>query len=433
MWVISALLPLLLAVTTPGVTAAPGAAPGPNVTQTTGAAPARTDPHVELLTMGQSPEIFHRFGHAALCLVHHREPDRTRCFNYGTADFQSPPQTLGWAFLRGRARFWVSVQSYEIMLWAYRYDDRDVWIQRIPFTQAQVDRLAARLDHDALEANRYYLYHHFDDNCSTRLRDHLDAVSDGALGRGGDQPMGFTFRQIGRRGLADQTAIVLASTFLLGRRMDREVTRWQAMFHPDYLRAEVARRLGAEPHRYHARRGPALPTRGSQGLGWVVLAAFALALPLLVVRTVGLWRPLERLGLWERLALALPALFLTLVALGVGFVVAMGRMPEMRWNEALLVFWPTDLLLPILGLSGRRRYARLRLTALGLFALGLLVGVFRQPLWVPLLLPTLTCALAAWDWHRAGDAGEASRPDVPPAPADSPAPDVPSSATAPPG
>ncbi|MDY0003421.1 MAG: DUF4105 domain-containing protein [Polyangia bacterium] len=395
MWLSSTFFPVLLVAAISGQAADPGIGQAP------------TDPRVELLTIGQSPEIYHRFGHAALCLVHRREPDNTRCFNYGTADFQSPPQTLGWAFLRGRARFWVSVQSYEIMLWAYKHDDRDIWIQRIPFTQAQVDRLGALLDHDALEENRYYIYHHFDDNCSTRLRDHLDTVSGGALRRGGDEPMGFTFRQIGRRGLADQTGILLASHFLLGRRMDRQVTRWQAMFHPDHLRAEVAKKLGAEPRQFYKRKGPALPTEGSQGLGWVVLAAFALALPILAVRLAERLRPLRLLGLYERLALALPALALTIIALGVGFVVVVGRMPEMRWNEALLVFWPTDLLLPILGLPARRRYSRIRLSALGLIALGLLTGLLRQPLGAPLLLPGLPIALAAFSWRPSSGAASA--------------------------
>jgi hypothetical protein len=54
----------------------------------------------------------------------------------------------------------------------------------------------------------------------------------------------------------------------------------------------------------------------------------------------------------------------------------------------LLVFWPTDLLLPLFRPRWRVRYANARVVALGVVVLLRLVGVFVQPLW-PLLLPLL--------------------------------------------
>ena len=83
-----------------------------------------TEPRVELVTVGTGPMLFHRFGHAALCVVYDRAPEKTRCYNYGTTNFDSPPQTIGWKFLRGTAKFWVSTQSYGPMMRKYRHFDR---------------------------------------------------------------------------------------------------------------------------------------------------------------------------------------------------------------------------------------------------------------------------------------------------------------------
>lgn len=364
-----ALAALLLVVGAP----APGAAPA--------AAVAVTEPQVHLVTMGKGFQLFHRFGHAALCVVYERTPGRTRCFNYGTTDFGSPPQQLGWRFLRGTAKFWVDTQDYARMLRIYQQQDRSVWIQQLPLSQAQVNRLVARLQNDLKEEHRYYTYHHFDDNCSTRLRDHLDAVTGGALRRGSLRSIGVTFRELGRRGIADQTGLILISHFVFGRRLDREVTVWESMFHPDYLRREVARRLGAMPLQVYKRQGKPLPTGGGYGLGWLVLLAGLLALPVLATR---LW------GRLERVALGLSGGLLTLLALLLWGLAAITTVREMRVNEALLVFWPSDFLLA--ALSGRRRqlYVRVRLVWLALLGLGWLLGLLIQkPLWALLLMVAL--------------------------------------------
>jgi hypothetical protein len=347
-----------------------------------------TEPRVELVTMGTGPMLFHRYGHAALCVVYARAAalGRTRCFNYGTTDFGSPPQELGWRFLRGTARFWVDTQDYRQMLRIYRHHDRSVWIQRLPLGQTQVNRLVERLENDLKEENRYYTYHHFDDNCSTRLRDHLNAVTGGALRAGGDKSIGVTFRELGRRGIADQAQLIVISHFVMGRRLDRQVTVWESMFHPDYLRRQVHRRLGARPVQVYRRQGKALPTAGGYGFGWLVLLALLLALPVAATRQ---W------GRLERVALGVVAVALTLLAVAIWLIAAVTTVPELRVNEALLVFLPSDLLLVVLGARRRQWYVRIRLAGLTLVALLLAVGALVQPLWAALLLVALPCLATA--------------------------------------
>jgi hypothetical protein len=369
------------------------------------------EPHLELVTMGQGPEILQRYGHAALCVVWDRDPDRSTCYNYGATNFDSPPQQLAWSFLRGTSEFWVATIDRQLMLEVYRSDDRSVWIQRLPLGPAQVAEMRRRLEHDAKEENRTYLYHHFDDNCTTRLRDHIDAVTGGALRRGSGRGTGVSYRELGRRGIAEQTRLVMLAAVLVGRRIDREATEWGAMFHPDFLRAAVHERLGAPPLAVHRRQGPPFSPAGSHGTGWFFLLALALALPAVAAP----W-----LGRADRVLLALPALVLTLIALAVWTVVSVSKVPELRWNEALLVFWPTDLLLVILGEARRRQYARIRVVVLAAVSLLATAGLIRHTLLAPLLLAALPFLVVVL--HPARRAVPA--PSVPRAPAAAGPPDA---------
>src|SRR5947207_2198338 len=99
---------------------------------------------VELYTMGPGDDLFSAFGHAAICVRDARSP-AGRCYNYGTADFRTPVP-LTFHFIRGRARFWVSVIDLPRLLWLYRGADRTVYRQRLPLPPAQADALAAALE-----------------------------------------------------------------------------------------------------------------------------------------------------------------------------------------------------------------------------------------------------------------------------------------------
>jgi hypothetical protein len=358
-------------------------------------------PHIDLYTMEQGPVLYERFGHAALCVVYDDHATRSRCYNYGTSTFSSA-STMAWEFMRGVSRFWVSVTSLDEMIWHYRASDRTIYRQRLPLDSAQAAELARRLAHDALEDNRYYMYRHFADNCSTRVRDHIDRITGGALSRGDDRKIGVSYRELGRRGLAEMTGLVVAAHFVLGRAADHEPSGFEAMFLPRFLRDGVAQRLGAAPELIYERRGPPFPETGSSGRWWLLLIGAAIAAPAALSRA---------LGRGYRLGLAISAGLLAVLGLKVWGVALVSHIVELRLNEALLVFTPTDILLAILGPFGRRRYAQLRMLELLLVSIAVAVGLLHQPLLVPLLIPAATCAVVAtgsFDRRGSGSAVRAS-------------------------
>ncbi len=346
-------------------------------------APA-AEPRIELYTMGQGEHVFERFGHAAICVVYDRTPARSRCYNYGTTDFGSPPQELGWDFLRGRARFWVSVWSRERMLRSYEADDRTIWRQRLPLSGEQVGRIQQKLEHDAREENRYYLYHHFYDNCTTRLRDIVDDALGGSLSRRGARAYPHSFRRLGRAGLAEFPPVLVAGDLLVGRDADRTITFSDAMFLPDVLRSEIEAETGAKPELVYRRQGRPFASEPPRNTPWQLALALVCGLPLALAR----W---AKRG--ERAAAAVSGVLLGVLGLLVWLVAAISSVPELRVNEVLLVFWPTDLLLGVLKAPSRRVYAKLRLLVLVVLSALSVIGVLVQPLLAWIVVAALPFAL----------------------------------------
>jgi hypothetical protein len=348
------------------------------------AAPAEAAPRIELYTMGPGDDVFSAFGHAAICTLDEGQP-RGRCYNYGTADF-STPVPLTWDFIRGRARFWVSVTDRPTLLYTYARWDRTVYRQVLPLSPEQAAALARALEDSTGEAVKYYRYHHFDDNCTTRIRDLIDRATSGRLSReAGDR--GVSFRQWARRGFAGNWPLLVVTDLLLGRRADQSTDAWQAMFLPDELRDEVSRRFGAPAEVVGTRRRP--PRQGSIWLGALAFAAFGLGLAGLIALGARLGRRAERV------AVGIAGVALGLVGVAVWGLALLSSFVELRWNEVLLIFWPSDLLLGFLSVERRRPYLAARLALLGLVVL-LHLGLLVQPLTpLGLALPPLVAAYLA--------------------------------------
>lgn len=342
--------------------------------------PARAAPQVALYTMGAGDEVFSRYGHAALCVRAEGEESGT-CYNYGMTDFSSATR-VSLDFVRGRARFWVATQSESGMMSSYKHQDRTLYRQVLPLDEAAATGLAEDLATAALEENRYYKYHHLTDNCTTRVRDHIDQRSSGALSRGSDTPLQKTYRDYARAGFSDAPALLLGTDLMVGRATDFPLTRWQEMFLPDALREEVERRLGVAPVKVYTRKGPPHPGDGTDGWQSWIAAGAVLA-------------GVVSAGKARRWSLALPGLALGLAGLASWAMAIASPEAELRWNEAVLLMWPTDLALPLLSGARLAGYLKLRLATAGLIALGLATGLLHQPLWGLLAFLGLPLGMAA--------------------------------------
>ena len=122
----------------------------------------------------------------------------------------------------------------------YTYRQRNLEQQELDLLPAQRADLARRLATNALEANRYYTYDYYRDNCSTRIRDILDAVLAGALRRATvGHPAEGTLRFHTLRSITNNKLLFLGIDAGLGTPVDRPLDQWDEMFLPEKVQERV--------------------------------------------------------------------------------------------------------------------------------------------------------------------------------------------------
>ena len=193
---------------------------------------------VHLLTIGPGDELWELFGHNAL-LVRDSTTGYEAAFNYGIFDFGAP----GYAkrFVQGRMIYWVAARPLDATLAGARAANRAVWAQELALDPAQKAELLRTLLTATLPENREYRYHYYLNNCSTKLRDALDAVLDGQLRASTESaPSRATWRDHTRRLTASSAVGYLGLQLLVGPRGDEATSPWEEMWVPMELRDALA-------------------------------------------------------------------------------------------------------------------------------------------------------------------------------------------------
>ena len=384
---------------------------------TTLAAPAAEDWKYEahLITVGAGSSLVERLGHSWLTVGRVR-PGRLENVVYDLGRPESDASLLD--FLGGRTTSRVlRAGTVTRALQPFMAGNRRVEEQRLALRPSELKRLRDALVAEQQPDRQTYTPHPRGETSATRARDLLDRATGGALRRlcGGwgsaawgapGKGLGSSARELLRQELAGRPDGELVLDLFGGRTLDRRLDAYEALFLPRLLRqvlTEVKRDgapLADAPRPVH--RGQPLSRevlRPASKLGWTWSAA------LVVLGLIGLWRlPGSRLA-----GVALLAGPVTLGAIGVVLLLAALRAstPEARFNELLLSFLATDLLLlpvawrwlrgrasagkPLLGYA----IARVSLTVLVLVghATGLLYQQPRALLWPGLIASILLLGL----------------------------------------
>jgi hypothetical protein len=334
-----------------------------------------------LVTMYPGDELFTGFGHIAFRILNEEE-GIDDVYDYGTYDYEDP--ALGWKFLIGTLKYYCSNTTYQQMLDWYSEDFGGILLQELNLTQEQAATLVARVRHDCLPENAAYKYHHFFNNCSTKLRDILDGFVDGQLGAS-------TKESLADRSLRDLIDASLSKwqfaptrwlVFgLLSYRIDGKASRWEQMFLPWYLAHEVESlrqpHLPGEPPLVKSseivagvRKGPPDTPGNLPGFVFLVVLFLLFYSPCLVLRR------------WPTLATRLAGILTSLAGVAAGsygtliaFSWAVSPYPETKSNLTMLVLHPLHWLLVATGVGiARRKPWAVLLTARYLFA-GIFIAV----------------------------------------------------------
>jgi hypothetical protein len=199
---------------------------------------------VTVLTMGQGEEVWERFGHNAL-RVQDRLHGTDVAYNWGMFSFEQENFFLN--FARGRMLYWMKGIDGPWTIQSYAEGGRSVTAQELALTSAEKVALRNALQDTDTDANRFYLYDYYRDNCSTRVRDAVDRAIGGQLKQYTDTiATRHTWRSLTREQTISDLPVYLGLQALLGRPVDRPLTAWEAMFLPfrlhDWL-ARASRRL----------------------------------------------------------------------------------------------------------------------------------------------------------------------------------------------
>ena len=192
---------------------------------------------VYLVTVGPGRQVWERFGHNAIWI----RDDTTgfdRAYNYGLFSFEQ--QGFVSRFLQGRMEYWMRGFDTDQHLQGYISDNRSVWIQELDLSNAQKIELRDFLEWNELPENRFYRYHYYHDNCSTRIRDAIDRVIGGSLREQTEFEFpGTTLRFHSLRLVANDPWAYLGLSLGLGQPVDETVSAWDEMFLPLKLREHL--------------------------------------------------------------------------------------------------------------------------------------------------------------------------------------------------
>lgn len=185
---------------------------------------------VDLLTVDPGREFYSVWGHTALRL-YDSETGRDVTFDYGL--FQPDPLFL-LKFLKNQPAYLLWVSSLNDSLHQYRRLNRSVHAQQIFMSDAEAEALLRRLAINSLPQNRTYAYHHYRNNCTTRLRDILDEdIFAGATQRIYEARENNTdLRELASDPLDYDPAYWIAINLIQGTLVDQPVNAWQEMFLP---------------------------------------------------------------------------------------------------------------------------------------------------------------------------------------------------------
>ncbi len=361
------------------------------------------DLSIQLVTFEPGDDIPSWFGHTAL-VVEDTRLRTSRLYNYGMFSFDSAMLAK---FAMGRLEFWVGDSHVKRTYDFYASMNRGVRIQELNISPEKRVEIARFLANNVLPENRDYLYHHYDDNCATRIRDVIDLATDGQFAKAAEAPARFTLREHTRRHARHNPLMDALLMFLMNNEIDQPITNREEMFLPAELEMSVDKfeytdaagnRIPLVANRTVYATSTRAPIPEEPSLLW----PFALALGLLaggIAATLGHFQKRRLLGLYTALIGLFPGIPGLVLAL-------MGTFTDHSvtyWNQNVLLANPLTFLMLPLGLMyafGSERATRwlpnlwlllaaTSLLALLLFGVGQFVPVLYQDTSIPLsfLLP----------------------------------------------
>jgi len=210
-------------------------------------APVLAQVRIGVITMAPGEIFFERFGHNAIVVSDARTGQATS-YNFGFFDMDEPD--FATRFALGDMQYYLVALPLEEDLAYYRRVGRGVGLQWLDLPAQQANALAEALAVRARPGNARYAYDYFTNNCSTQVRDIIDAAMGGALRPQLDaRSRGNTFRSEAVRLASPATWMWLGFDIGLGPYADVPLSRWGEAYVPMRLADSLreARNTAGQP------------------------------------------------------------------------------------------------------------------------------------------------------------------------------------------
>jgi hypothetical protein len=185
---------------------------------------------VKIAVMGPGDELYFWWGHIAL-IIEDGVSGESRFYDYGIFSFDTENFYVNFAM--GRLLYHCGVSRTDLSYGVYKRTNRDIRVYTLDLPAEKKEEIRAFADWNLRPENRDYYYHHFRDNCATRIRDIIDLAVDGQFKEAlGEAPGRYTLRQHVRRHTWFSPFFDWLLNFLMGQGIDRPITVWDEMFLP---------------------------------------------------------------------------------------------------------------------------------------------------------------------------------------------------------
>jgi len=192
---------------------------------------------LKVAVFGPGDPLYVWWGHIGL-IVEDQLSGKARFYDYGLFSFENDHFFRNFAL--GRLLYSCGVSPAEANISRYIRANRDVIILTLNLPPEKKEEVWRFAEWNVRPENRNYYYHHFRDNCATRIRDILDLATDGQFREYAQAAPGrFTLREHVRRHTWFSPFFDWFLMFLMGGDIDRPITVWDEMFLPGEIDRQI--------------------------------------------------------------------------------------------------------------------------------------------------------------------------------------------------
>ncbi|MGM0596161.1 MAG: DUF4105 domain-containing protein [Myxococcota bacterium] len=175
-------------------------------------------------------QLFTKFGHSAFVIF--SSDKKPMVYDFGNFVYDDK---FVLDFFRGKAHYFIEKKGFTEFIKAYKKEKRTIRLYQLDFHPKKVEALEQKLNTILDSSEKFYLYHHFNKNCATQMRDLISTFTKGQFRTDLSRREGLTWRRSLEKALGKYTSMSLGLKLILAGQMDKKRTRWDGTFMPLHL------------------------------------------------------------------------------------------------------------------------------------------------------------------------------------------------------